>query len=43
MWKQKEKRALRSPSLRSEDIIRMGLKEISCEDVDWIYLGQDKH
>jgi hypothetical protein len=35
------KRQLGRPKHRSEDNIRMGLREIRCEAVDWIYLAQD--
>jgi hypothetical protein len=30
------------PRRRWENNIKIGLKEIGCEDVDWIQLAQDK-
>jgi hypothetical protein len=31
-----------SPRCRWEDIIKMDLGEVGCEDVDWIHLAQDR-
>jgi hypothetical protein len=36
------KRPLRRPRLRLGDNIRMDLREIGWEDVDWIHLAQDR-
>jgi hypothetical protein len=36
------KRPLRRPSHRWEDNIRMNLREIGWEDVDWTHLTQDR-
>jgi hypothetical protein len=36
-------RLRRSPRSRREDNIRIFLKEIGCEDVDWIYIAQNRH
>jgi hypothetical protein len=35
------KRPRRRPKLRLEDNIRMGVREIGLEGVDWIHLAQD--
>jgi hypothetical protein len=35
------KRPLDSPRHRWQDNIKMNLKEIMCEDGDWIHLAQD--
>jgi ribosome biogenesis protein Nip4 len=40
--KPEEKRPLRRPRHRREDNIKMDLKEIGWEDVDWIHLSQDR-
>jgi hypothetical protein len=42
VWKQEGYRALRRHRLY-EDNIQINLKEIACQSVDWIYMGQDKH
>jgi ribosome biogenesis protein Nip4 len=39
--KPESKRPLRRPRRRWEDNIRMYLREIGCEVVDWIHLAQD--
>jgi len=36
-----EKRPLGKPTCRCEDNIKMDLREIGCEDVEWIHLTQD--
>jgi hypothetical protein len=36
-----EKRPLRRPRYRWDNNIRMDLREIGWEDVDWIHLAQD--
>jgi hypothetical protein len=36
------KRSLRRPKRRWEDNIRMDLREIGWQGVDWIHLAQDK-
>jgi hypothetical protein len=36
------RRPLRSPRCRWEDNIRMNVKEIGYESVDWILMGQDR-
>jgi hypothetical protein len=40
--KPERKRPLRRPSHGWEDIIRMDLREIGLEDLDWIHLAQDR-
>jgi len=40
--KPEEKRPLRRPRRRWEDNIRMDLREIWCEVVDWMNLFQDR-
>jgi hypothetical protein len=40
--KPKGKRPLGRPRHKWEDNIRMGLREIGWEDVDWIQLAQDR-
>jgi hypothetical protein len=40
--KPEEKRPLRRPRRRWEDNIRMDLREIWCEVVDWMNLSQDR-
>jgi len=40
--KSKRKRLLRRRRHRQEDYIRMSLREIGKEGVDWIHLGQDR-
>jgi hypothetical protein len=40
--KSEGKRPLGRPRRRWEDNIRVDLKEIGCEDVDWIHKSQDK-
>jgi hypothetical protein len=37
-----EKRSLRRPRCRWEDNIKMDLREIGLEGVDWIHLAQDR-
>jgi hypothetical protein len=37
-----EKRSLRRSRHGWGDNITIGIKEIWCEDMDWIYLAQDK-
>jgi hypothetical protein len=39
--KSKEKRPLGRTRYRWEDTIKMDLKEIRCNDLDWIHLAQD--
>jgi hypothetical protein len=36
------KRPLGRPVRRWEDNIKMDIKEIGCENVDWIYLAEDR-
>jgi hypothetical protein len=36
------KRPLARPRRRWEDNIRMDLRAVGCEDVEWIYLAQDR-
>jgi hypothetical protein len=40
--KPKEKRTLETPRNRWEENMRMVLRETAWEDVDWIYLAQDR-
>jgi hypothetical protein len=40
--KHEGKRSLGNPRRRWEDNIRMDLREIGCEGVDWINLSQDR-
>jgi hypothetical protein len=40
--KPERKRPLRRPGHRWEDTIRMDLRKIGWEDVDWIYLAEDR-
>jgi hypothetical protein len=40
--KPKRKRPLGRPSCRWEDNIRMDLREIGWEDVDWMHVVQDR-
>jgi len=40
--KLEEKRVLRRPMLRWEDNIRMDLREIGWEVVDWMHLAHDR-
>jgi hypothetical protein len=40
--KPEEKRPLARPRRRWEDNIRMYLRKLAWEDVDWIYLAQDR-
>jgi hypothetical protein len=39
-WKTEGKRQLRIPRHRQEDNIKMNLREIGLECVDWIHLAQ---
>jgi hypothetical protein len=39
--KPERKRPLERPRRRWEDGIKMDLREIGCEGVEWIYLAQD--
>jgi hypothetical protein len=41
--KPEEERPLRRPRRRREDNIRMDLREIGWEDVDWMCLAQDRN
>ena len=36
------KKPLGRPTHRKEDNIKMGLKDIGCVDMEWIYLVQDR-
>jgi transposase len=42
MGEPQEKRPLRSPRHRWEDIIKMGLPDVGCGGMDWIELDQDR-
>jgi hypothetical protein len=41
--KPEEKRPLRRPRHRWEDIIKMDHQEVGCGDMDWIELAQDRY
>jgi hypothetical protein len=41
-WKPEGKKQLGRPRRRWKDNIRMGLREIGSEGVDWIHLAQDR-
>jgi hypothetical protein len=41
-WETEGKRSLGRPRRRLGDNIRMGLREIGWEDVDWMYLAEDR-
>jgi len=41
--KPERKRSVGRPRCRGEDNIRMGLREIGWEDVDWIHLAQHRN
>jgi hypothetical protein len=42
LGKYEGKRSFERPTRRSKDNIRMGLREIGWEDVDWMHLAQDR-
>jgi hypothetical protein len=42
VWRPEEKRPLGRPRRRWEDIIKMDLREIGIDGVNWIRLAQDR-
>ena len=42
MWKSEGKRPLGRPRHRSEDNIKMDLREVDCDPEDWIALAEDR-
>ena len=41
-WGNLRERSLGRPGRRQEDNIKMGLREVGCEGMDWIDLAQDR-